>query len=160
MPTDVSPPNYNRQNEERMAEPRRFYTCIPREEKGLSDALRTYCETHFGREIFHERRRDGERSGDLYEEVASLAEYRTRDGNSRIQLYVAEDDNTNGYAMMISVLLPDGGGDDIEAFASFLQEHDLVSSHKRLQKGPSRNPTFRPYLNGWYKWVDAPEEAF
>ncbi len=128
--------------------PSRLYICVPREKKGIIAVVRKYFNEHFHK-VFSEWHRNGGGSGDLGEEVAQLDMYRIWNG-AHLQLYTVLDHNTNGYAELLSVLLPEEATEPVEALITFLEGHDFVTSHTHLRERPFGFKCFEPYLDQWY----------
>lgn len=132
----------------------RFYVSVTQEQRGLIGKVRDHFEKNF-RKRFSQWQKGGGGSGDLYEEIAQLDEYWTRNRAS-IQLYTIEDNHCNGYREFVSVLilLPEFSEEEkpeVEELTQFLTEQDFVTSHKHLRERPAGGHDFEPYLDEWYR---------
>ena len=133
---------------------KRMYICVPKEERGLIEKVRTFFEKQYHKVLSEWQRRGGE-NGDLYEEIAQLDQYHLPNGGA-VQLYTVKDHNMDGYAELVSVLFTekDVGGKDSQELSAFLTALDFVTSPAHLRERPRGFHCFEGYLIEWYEKID------
>ncbi len=131
-----------------------FYLCVSKDLAGIIEAVREYFEKSYYKSL-SEWRMSGGRSGDLYRETAQLDQYDLLNG-SAIQLYTVRDDNTNGYAELVSIfpsqLFFNKTDGEAEKLMKFLTPFCFVRNHQHLRERPfPHNNYFDSYLDEWYE---------
>lgn len=129
----------------------RYQILFDREAPNLKTIRRLLTDTlklHKGTDIFQKH---GGKSDDLGQETMNYELYTTGFHDDRagaVALYSVEDDNTNGYCQMISVVARLSDENPLkEQLLSFLEELELVSSYASFKDRTLHYEAFKSYLS-------------
>jgi len=125
------------------------YVIVGREQEGLAGVLRGFLNARLSK-IFGEYHRTGGTSGDLWSETAEFEVYHP-DSDGWVHVYTVIDDTTSGFALLISVIFSLPADSPVhKTVATFLQEHDFVTSHASFKARPFGCKSFASYLDEPY----------
>jgi len=121
------------------------YRIVGREEKDVLEKVRTFLHAKGKRRtsIFQQ---SGGDSGDMYVETAEYESFRL--GRDTASLYSVIDDNTSGYAILMTCIVVDYyRSKEVEEFLELLESLDFTTSYRSFQKRPMNNFYFQSYLH-------------